>query len=633
MVTYIVNVNNCINMAYYDFFFYEAEADRKIMILNVDSLKNAEKQIDELLIELEERYFEDGDKYRIVFCVPRHIGGAEDFAENSDLVLSYQIKKCLGSRFTEYNNVFVFSFVYCPRDVFREFINENRSITDNFHSTVDARSFPDFSSIEVTIDHSNASQFFETISRKIQDADSGEIRSIFGTVWNEFGIKTVKKEFVTSEQRAFESVFSELAAHSLPANHFIMTAVDNNGTAGSKNVEIEETMRFITVLLNGKQLLPQSEYDDTSNDLTRYADILLEYSNRLHVFSKVNPPQKEFEFEYRMPESAIDEFREQYKAYNEKVYNAVHEKNTGIFSDTIKTLIGNGKGKITEKQWDEIYAEILERIEYADGYVDEYMNRVSAAFAKSETQTERITVNSGDIGLMLSELEVEYKNANKEFFELCELSDISYKTMLDTKNTLTKLNRSIKGVIRTEKYQKAGAFLLTLISAFLTIIIPYSIGETHVFANFDSVIVWLLCNLAFAAVMMPAAVAVHLYFAEKRRKLMAMVNKTCDEYFAAYLKNASMFSDKLKLIAKIERLGAKIDFLTDAQRSFREYEKKLSYHKRCIRRLKNSLKYFSGLMKCGKSDLKPELHEIPLINLDKDEKRNPFYYPKMVNED
>ena len=73
MVTYIVNVNNSINMAYYDFFFYEAEAEGKIMILNVDSLKTAEKQIDDMLIELEERYFEDGDQYRIVFCVPRYI--------------------------------------------------------------------------------------------------------------------------------------------------------------------------------------------------------------------------------------------------------------------------------------------------------------------------------------------------------------------------------------------------------------------------------------------------------------------------------------------------------------------------------------------------------------------------------
>lgn len=130
-----------------------------------------------------------------------------------------------------------------------------------------------------------------------------------------------------------------------------------------------------------------------------------------------------------------------------------------------------------------------------------------------------------------------------------------------------------------------------------------------------------------------AAIAVHLYFSEKRRKLMALISKTCDEYFSAYLENASMFSDKLKLIAKIERIGAKMDFLTEADRNFKEYEKKLSYHNQCIRRLRNGLMYFSGLIRSDKTEIKSESYDIPLINLDKDEKRNPFYYPTAVDND
>lgn len=632
MVTYIVNVNNSINMAYYDFFFYEAEAEGKIMILNVDSLKKAEKQIDDMLIELEERYFEDGDQYRIVFCIPRYISGIESFAENSDLVLSYQIKNCLGDRFTEYDKVFVFSFVYCQLDNISEFENENRSITNNFHSTVDTHSFPDFSSQEVVVNSSNVSAFFEEIESKIQSADCDEIREIFGEAWNQFGIKTADKEILTSEQNAFGAVFHEISKQNLPADHFIMTAIDNNGTAGSKNTEIAETLKIINFFLNEHPML-QSEYDEASIDLEKYAEILSEYRGRLKAFSKVNPPQKEFEFEYRTPESAIDECREQYKAYNEKVYNAINDKQTSVFSDTVKTLIKNCKKNGSEKQWDETYGKILQHIEYADGSLDEYMKRMSEAFAKSEIQSERIIVSADDIGLMLSELEVEYKNTNKEFFELCELSEVGYKTMLDTKNMLAKLNRSLKGVIRAEKYQKLGAFLLTLMVAFLTVMIPYSIGETHVFANFSSLIVWLLCNAAFAAVMLPAAIAVHLYFSEKRRKLMALISKTCDEYFSAYLENASMFSDKLKLIAKIERIGSKMDFLTEADRNFKEYEKKLSYHKQCMRRLRNGLQYFSGLMRSAKAEIKSESYDVPLINLDKDEKRNPFYYPKSVEND
>ena len=411
-----------------------------------------------------------------------------------------------------------------------------------------------------------------------------------------------------------------------------MTAIDSNGTAGSKNIETEETLKIINFLLNEHPML-QSEYDEASIDLEKYAEILSEYIGRLKAFSKVNPPQKEFEFEYRTPESAIDECREQYKAYNEKIYNAINDKQTGVFSDTVKTLIKNCKKNGSEKQWDETYAKILQHIEYADGSLEEYMRRMSEAFAKSDIQTEKIIVSTDDIGLMLSELEVEYKNTNKEFFELCELSEVSYKTMLDTKNTLAKLNRLLKGVIRAEKYQKLGTFLLTFLAAFLTVIIPYSIGETHVFSNFSSLIVWLLCNAAFAAVMLPAAIAVHIYFSEKRRKLMALISKTCDEYFSAYLENASMFSDKLKLIAKIERIGSKIDFLTEADRDFKEYEKKLSYHKQCIRRLSNGLKYFSGLMRSAKTEIKSESYDVPLINLDKDEKRNPFYYPKPLDND
>ena len=422
MVTYIVNVNNCINMAYYDFFFYEAEAEGKIMILNVDSLKNAEKQIDDMLIELEERYFEDGDQYRIVFCVPRYISGIECFAENSDLVLSYQIKNCLGDRFTEYDKVFVFSFVFCQLGVFGEFKNENDKITKDFCSTVDSQSFPDFSSQEVVVNSSNVSGFFEEINRKIQSADCDEIREIFSAAWNEFGIKTLDKEILTSEKNAFGAVFHEITIQILPADHFIMTAIDSNGTAGSKNIETEETLKLINFLLNEHPML-QSEYDEASIDLEKYAEILSEYIGRLKAFSKVNPPQKEFEFEYRTPESAIDECREQYKAYNEKVYNAINDKQTGVFSDTVKTLIKNCKKNGSEKQWDETYAKSLQHIEYADGSLDEYMKRMSEAFAKSEIQTEKIIVSADDIGLMLSELEVEYKNTNKEFFEL--KSDLS----------------------------------------------------------------------------------------------------------------------------------------------------------------------------------------------------------------
>ena len=76
-----------------------------------------------------------------------------------------------------------------------------------------------------------------------------------------------------------------------------------------------------------------------------------------------------------------------------------------------------------------------------------------------------------------------------------------------------------------------------------------------------------------------------------------------------------------------------MDFLTEADRDFKEYEKKLSYHKQCIRRLRNGLKYFSGLMRSAKTEIISESYDVPLINLDKDEKRNPFYYPKPLDND
>ena len=627
MITYLINVNNCINMDFYDFFFFESEARRKIVIINVKNLDRCDKQMKELILEMENRYFESKDEYQILFCVPRVISSENDFTDNSDFVITYKIRKALERYMIEYSHIFLFSFIYCPYNQEASFYKCNNSIGNDFFCKDRNQDFPDFSEECVPVTKDTYPAFLQKITEKIERCPNANIRRIFSEYWD---TKDLEFDGVSlSERETFLNVVQDsLARLKLDDEHIASIMVDTADFAGDRNLEIRSSLCFIDFLLNsGKPFGEENlKTHEKSFDQQRYAAVLKDYTARLSYFSKKNPADRQFTYEYREPEQALKDCEDQYEQINSEFYRAIRSNETKPFMDTIDQL--KGKNIKDEGQWDQAYKDILGSIERSDSRLTEYMDKMSDAFANCEVMTDTVTVSAGNIDRRLNDLDVDFKKVNAEYLEVCNNTDVGYENTLKAKNNLAKLNRRIRLLLRVEKYQTMAAFLLTLAFAVLTFAVPYSLGEPHVFSGFGSVMIWLLSNAVFAVMAALGSVAVNIYFKNKKNDLLKQVHETCDTYFKAYLAIASEYSRKLTLIAKIEKISKERDFLKEVAEEFILYENKLSYHKNCVDRLKKSLEYFHTLIVSCDSDFRSSPGDTPEINLNKDEKRNSFYYPK-----
>ncbi len=624
MITYLVNVKNCISLNYYDFFFFEAEAENKVVIINIDDLENADKQMDELVLDLSERYFEKDDNYEIIFCVPRYIDSANDYTENCDFVMSYRIRKCLGSRIKDYSRVFLFSIIYGSSDRCVGFESYTNTISDNFFSDTCRGDFPDFSKDREIITPEKSAAFIDGIKERIQHSSNPWVRVIFSELWGKYGISKIANETPLSEWEVFNALHDKFAEVSFNKEQVIRTYIKTDNIVGRKKEEISETLKFIKYVVDLETTFSKSDYLNSSVSLPFYSAVLAEYSVRLKSFYLVNRNSRDFVFEYRDPEVEIDRCENQYKEYNYSVYSAIRNNDTGVFVETIQNL-KSGIDK-DEDNWKNTYKEICKHIDYADGVLEDYIERVSVAYSKCEKMTDTIEVDTEDISSKLNEMEVDYKKSNQEFLDICEESNVNYKSTIDAKNKLSRLNRKIRAIFRCLRYSRIFAFVLTALTAVLSYIIPYTIGEPHVFENVDGLNIWLFSNICFALLVLLGAVIVHIFFSRKKKALYKEVIRTCDDFLEAYLKIANMYSRKLKTIAKIEKLSIAMDFLKESKKEFKLYEEKLSYHKNCIARIKNSLNYFHSLIDSADGKIKISPGEAE-IDLEKDEKRNPFYYP------
>ncbi len=625
MVTYLINVNNCINMEFYDFLFYEAQANREVVIFNVKDLEHSDKQIENLILELEEHYFENDNKnYQILFCIPRNIKSPEDFTDNSNFVLSYKIKQSI-KRYLSDANIYLVSFVYCSAGTYEDFKNVNEVISSDFYcDSVDA-DFPCFSQENRKIKPEEYPDVDSRILESILQCGNESIRRIFSAVWEQYGLRSLTKEIVSSEKAIFNNcAHDQLTSIKLPAEKIINILIDTSDIAGLKNKQMESTLTFIDAVIHAKEPFKEDSIEKHTLDIPHYAALLSDYSQKLKHTYKDNPPQRSFVYSYREPSAAIDECEDRFKRSNQSVYMAIQNQDARIFTDTIKTL--KGKALKDETQWDQAYKDILRQIDMTDSSLADYMESMSLAFAKSERISEKVDINYENIGFLETQLEVDFKEANQELLAICESSDVGYKTTLDAKNELTKLNRRIKNILHYEKLQRVLPFLLTLLFSVLSFLIPYSISETHVFSTANGWMIWLISNAAFAVLSALGSVVVYYYFHRKKQALFKQVVTACDSFFHAYLEMAKLYSKKLKAIAKIEKISTERAFLKQISKEFKLYEKKLSYHKNCIARLVKSLMYYNNLLiKASKVSVITE--ESTGINLDKDETRNSFYYP------
>ena len=617
-------------MEFYDFLFYEAEAQRKVVIFNVEDLEPSDKQLENLIFEMEEHYFEDcNNEFQILFCIPRHIKSKRDYTDNSDFVLAYRIHRYLRQRFEDFSKVSLFSFIYISGKRIDDFQNVNdNEIHENHYGKNVSFDFPDFSTEEKEITPEEYPQFKEGLEEKIARCSNAYIRQIFSEVWQLYGPKEIPRLTETSEMNWFfhPNIQEQLEKLSFKEEALLSLHIDTDDFAGVKNQQIKATLTLINAVINAEHPIEQKDLVLSDSDLQHYANSIADYQKRLKHSYKQNLREKEFSYTYRDPGYAIEECANHYKEYNSKVYNAISSGDPKIFTDTIAAF--KGKAIKDEARWNDTYQKILDHIELADGYLSEYMDKMTLAFAESEYKPDTIRVDENTIGTTLKELEVDFKKKNDDFFDICSSSDVEYKTTLEARNELTALNRRIKNILRYEKLQKVLPFVLTILFALLTFIIPYSVSETQVFSTFNGWIIWLITNAAFVLLTLLGAVAVHLYFDYKKKKLYRQVIKTCNKFFKAYLLIAQKYAEKLITIARIEQISTKRDFLKGAQEEFKLEEKKLSYHKNCISRISKGLTYFNNLANANDSYDFSRQSSFPGINLEKDEKRNGYYYPK-----
>ena len=372
----------------------------------------------------------------------------------------------------------------------------------------------------------------------------------------------------------------------------------------------------------------------------RYANMLQEYRLRLNAAAQeLERPSFCLGQERSLPERDIP--ANDAITCDDSIFFDQNQRDSG--GDLIKLLedfIENHFSiRTLEENWNMTYSKCKLFLQTMDHSLKDCAENLSRQYAaaleqrKQEFFVRRSTIFTADAGTekSLSQLAYERDKRLEQLKSPQMTPSLSFQDQLNMENSLEQGNRTIQFYIRCISAMTVFNFLMLILVCGVVCFGHYTFLQPYVFQSVQS----LSCYLAYLAIILVLMLLCwtmpYHYFRRKLRRCIDSIQVDAQKYITGYYTKAEHFRTYINLLNQLDYLTRYHRLLSKSYDTTHRLSQGYLWHKVQIRQHLQRLQFFCGLMELSNTtDIDPDEHLFPAIDGDTvcDVIDSPIYWPE-----
>ena len=363
-------------------------------------------------------------------------------------------------------------------------------------------------------------------------------------------------------------------------------------------------------------------WQDTSLE-QRYADMLREYQRRLgHAAMELETHSMGAITTSNLPDEDIpkdDAITCEDDIFSDRDPMGQKKNLQGIFR---QVLDRNFSLRSISSDWEQAYnacKQLLEKLEYSlESYAGSLSRKYTIALEKRKKDS---TLWQKSVYFSTPETESDIiRLAHERDLRLAELKtprmnpSLNFQDQLNMENVLEQENLLIRHYIRSLGAITAGNFLLLVGLCLAMCLGHYSFLQTYVFQGLDSVAYYLIYAAAIAVFMLLCWMLPYNYFRKKLKGCIVRFQTAAETFINGYYEKARQFGNYINLLNQLDYITRYHRLLTRADQTTHRLSQGYLWHKVQIRNHLSKLQFFQGLIDLGTTSEEDPNCPLPDIN-------------------
>lgn len=178
---------------------------------------------------------------------------------------------------------------------------------------------------------------------------------------------------------------------------------------------------------------------------------------------------------------------------------------------------------------------------------------------------------------------------------------LSFQDQLNMENALEQTNQSVRFYLRCIQAVNFAAFFLLAAVSLLTVFVHYTFLQPYVFSDPATVLCYLTYFASIAVLMLLAWSLPRNHFRTKLKGCIQSLQKSADQYISGYYAKAEHFCTYINLLNQLDYITRYHRLLTQAHAASHKLSQGYLWHKVQVQQHLHKLQYFQGLIELGRS--------------------------------
>ena len=298
------------------------------------------------------------------------------------------------------------------------------------------------------------------------------------------------------------------------------------------------------------------------------------------------------------------------------------QQKNNLLSILQQVLDRNFSLRTIQSDWNKAYEsskQLLDNLEYAlENYAGSLSHKYAAALDKRKKDVvqwqKTVFWASADTPQDIARLAHE-RDQRLQQLKMPQMNpSLNFQDQLNMENSLEQGNLMIRRYIRSLSAITAGNFLLLVVLCILMGIAHYSFLQPYVFQNLSSAFCYLVYLGAVFVIMLLCWMLPYNYFRRKLKRCISRFRTDAETFINGYYEKAKQFGMYINLLNQLDYITRYHRLLTQADSTTHKLSQGYLWHKIQIREHLSKLQFFQGLIDLGVSSHEDPVYSLPDIN-------------------
>lgn len=372
----------------------------------------------------------------------------------------------------------------------------------------------------------------------------------------------------------------------------------------------------------------------------RYADMLLAYRSRLNIAAlELESTTVTTDGARELPPEAIPEDHAIH--CEDTVFSEKNPQKQGMdLRNIFKQFTEKGFSmRSLQQKWNSAYQESKRQLEHMEYTLKAYAENMSRQYAAEleKRKQDSISWRSGfyvagkDTEKDISRLEHERDRRLQQLKSPHMTPSLSFQDQLNMENALEQTNQTVRFYLRCLSTITGASFLLLLALCIGMVFVHYSFLQPYVFQDSGAFLCYFTYFIGITALMLTCWGLPYNHYRVKLKHSIRQLQESADKYISGFYDKAEHFGTYINLLNQLDYITRYHRLLTQAYGASHKLSQGYLWHKVQIQQHLQKLQFFQGLIELGNAGAETECEAtVPGIDGDRvcDYVDSQLYWPQ-----